>query len=143
VKYLHLIALLLLAHSATAQQTRESLLDSMEIYQKAKKHGKAMVFAQELEKLLAEAKQTNTSDYAEVLDYMGDEHSRNNKYGQADSLYRVALAVREIIFGKIDSNYAISVGKLAILNLTRSQYKLAEPLQEQCIDILQKTISDI
>jgi hypothetical protein len=92
---------------------------------------------------LAEAKQTNTSDYAKVLDYMGDEHSRNNKYGQADSLYRVALAVREIIFGKIDSNYAISIGKLAILNLTRSQYKLAEPLQEQCIDILQKTISDI
>jgi tetratricopeptide (TPR) repeat protein len=81
-------------------------------------------------------------DLAHSLNELGILYSQQEKYNQAEPLFKQALALGQELLGEHDPDIAFSLNNLAELYRNQRRYEEAEPLFKQALAIRQKLLGD-
>src|SRR6476469_7015670 len=88
----------------------------------------ALVEAQKLEQVVRARFGTNHPNYAVALNNLGIVTWKQAKYGEAEGLYRRALAIKEGVLGPDHPEVGRDLNNLALVYRDQGKYGEAEPL---------------
>jgi tetratricopeptide (TPR) repeat protein len=134
------------AQSNSRQSRPENNDDLTALYRRAvelkrnSNYGDALRVADELESRIASRLGTNNASYALALSLKGELLLSQGRLGEAESLNRRSLAIREKVSGPDDRAVADSLYGLASVYLRQARYEEAAALYKRALAIWEKTL---
>ncbi len=122
------------------QDDLNAILNRSNKLRDAGNYAAALIEAQKLEAAIKAQFGTNHANYAVALGTLANLDLHQGKYGEANGLYRRALAIREKVLGPDHPDLASTLNGLAVTCQHQGKYGEAEGLHQRALAIREKSL---